>query len=376
MARRPLRAAALHGRRQRLLRLRPAARGRLEPLQRGGLRRPRGDRPAGRMDPGRGGPGRELRGLRGHDERQGLRPVRLPAGQREQRVPGADPRPAERVQHLELVRPDRRRPGQQRRHSVDLAGRAAPRRPAAGTGAVGQLHGRRGVRHRLVHADGRLLPHRRVRPHRDHEQLLPDRRRGRGPGGRGVRRRGERQELPVLHQRLRHLLAGRRRRHHLHAARAAREHHRQRRLQPHRYPGRRQRQGPARRPAARGVRLRAAAHPRERRRHAAPRTGQPARPRQLLQRLVRLRQRPRRDLRRPPGGLAQGFFAGRPIVDLEVGFPLGEGATLAVGGRNLFDVYSQVSAIAMSVGEQYSEYTPWGYSGADYYLRIGYGWGN
>ena len=78
----------------------------------------------------------------------------------------------------------------------------------------------------------------------------------------------------------------------------------------------------------------------------------------------------------PAGGLAQGFFAGRPIVDLEVGFPLGEGATLAVGGRNLFDVYSQVSAIAMSVGEQYSEYTPWGYSGAYYYLRIGYGWGN
>ena len=28
----------------------------------------------------------------------------------------------------------------------------------------------------------------------------------------------------------------------------------------------------------------------------------------------------------------------------------------------------------MSVGEQYSEYTPWGYSGAYYYVRIGYGW--
>ena len=78
----------------------------------------------------------------------------------------------------------------------------------------------------------------------------------------------------------------------------------------------------------------------------------------------------------PSGGLAQGFFAGRPIVDLELGLPVGEGTTLAVGGRNLFDTYSQVSAIAMSVGEQYSEYTPWGYSGAYYYVRIGYGWGN
>ncbi len=77
----------------------------------------------------------------------------------------------------------------------------------------------------------------------------------------------------------------------------------------------------------------------------------------------------------PSGGLAQGFFAGRPIIDLELGFPLGEGTTLAVGGRNIFDTYSQVSAIAMSVGERYSEYTPWGYSGAYYYVRVGYGWG-
>ena len=78
----------------------------------------------------------------------------------------------------------------------------------------------------------------------------------------------------------------------------------------------------------------------------------------------------------PSGGLAQGFFAGRPIVDLELSLPLGEGTTLAIGGRNVFDTYSQVSAIAGSVGERYSEYTPWGYSGAYYYVRIGYGWGD
>ena len=78
----------------------------------------------------------------------------------------------------------------------------------------------------------------------------------------------------------------------------------------------------------------------------------------------------------PSGGLAQGFFAGRPIVDLELGFPLGQETTMAIGGRNIFDTYSQVSAIATSVGEQYSEYTPWGYSGAYYYVRVGYGWGN
>ena len=57
-------------------------------------------------------------------------------------------------------------------------------------------------------------------------------------------------------------------------------------------------------------------------------------------------------------------------------FDLGRGTTLAAGGQNVFDTYSQVSTLANWVGEQYSEYTPWGYSGAYYYVRIGYGWGN
>ncbi|MYH31988.1 MAG: TonB-dependent receptor, partial [Acidobacteria bacterium] len=77
----------------------------------------------------------------------------------------------------------------------------------------------------------------------------------------------------------------------------------------------------------------------------------------------------------PSGGLEQGFFDGRPIVDLELSLPLGQGTTLAVGGQNVFDTYSQVSVIANAVGEQYSEYMPWGYSGAYYYVRIGYDWG-
>ena len=77
----------------------------------------------------------------------------------------------------------------------------------------------------------------------------------------------------------------------------------------------------------------------------------------------------------PSGGLEQGFFDGRPIVDLELSVPLGEGTTLAVGAQNAFDTYSQVSVLAEAVGERYSEYMPWGYSGAYYYVRIAYGWG-
>ena len=46
------------------------------------------------------------------------------------------------------------------------------------------------------------------------------------------------------------------------------------------------------------------------------------------------------------------------------------------GSQNVFDTYSQVSVIANAVGEQYSEYMPWGYSGAYYYVRIGYDWGS
>ena len=82
----------------------------------------------------------------------------------------------------------------------------------------------------------------------------------------------------------------------------------------------------------------------------------------------------RRQIFDPSGGLEQGFFDGRPIVDLELSVPVGRGTTLAVGGENVFDTYSQVSVIANDVGEQYSEYTPWGYSGAYYYVRIGYDW--
>ena len=78
----------------------------------------------------------------------------------------------------------------------------------------------------------------------------------------------------------------------------------------------------------------------------------------------------------PSGGIEQGFFDGKPIVDLEGSIALGGGATLAVGGQNVFNTYPDESARAMSVGEKYSEYTPWGFNGAYYYVRVGYGWGN
>ena len=78
----------------------------------------------------------------------------------------------------------------------------------------------------------------------------------------------------------------------------------------------------------------------------------------------------------PTGGIENGFFAGRPIVDLELTVDAGGGATVAVGAQNVLDTYPDESARAMSVGEKYSEYTPWGFNGAYYYVRLGYGWGD
>ena len=67
---------------------------------------------------------------------------------------------------------------------------------------------------------------------------------------------------------------------------------------------------------------------------------------------------------------------GRPIIDLEVSVPVSEGVTLAVGGQNVFDTFSDRSdLLAGALGVPYSQFTPWGFSGGYYYARINYRWG-
>ena len=77
----------------------------------------------------------------------------------------------------------------------------------------------------------------------------------------------------------------------------------------------------------------------------------------------------------PSGGIDQGFFDGRPIIDVEASIELREATTLVLGAQNVLDTYPQVNARATSVGEKYSEYTPWGFNGAYVYTRIAYTWG-
>ena len=69
---------------------------------------------------------------------------------------------------------------------------------------------------------------------------------------------------------------------------------------------------------------------------------------------------------------AQTLFGGKPVFDLEVGVPLSEKTRLAIGARNAFNTFPDVSPNATGVGEQYSEYTPWGFNGAYLYFRLAY----
>ena len=69
-------------------------------------------------------------------------------------------------------------------------------------------------------------------------------------------------------------------------------------------------------------------------------------------------------------------LGGRFILDLEASIPLTAAATLAVGGQNVFDTYSdRMDLFAARFGLPYSQFTPWGMSGGYYYARLGYRWG-
>ena len=75
-------------------------------------------------------------------------------------------------------------------------------------------------------------------------------------------------------------------------------------------------------------------------------------------------------------GVEAPILNGRPIIDLEVSVPFSEGVTLAVGGQNVFDTFSDRSdLLAGALGVPYSQFTPWGFSGGYYYARINYRWG-
>ena len=71
------------------------------------------------------------------------------------------------------------------------------------------------------------------------------------------------------------------------------------------------------------------------------------------------------------------FYGGHPLLDLEVGFPVGQGVTLSAGGQNVLNRYPDENpGAANTVGNRYGQFSPFGFNGAYYYARVNYGWGS
>ena len=71
------------------------------------------------------------------------------------------------------------------------------------------------------------------------------------------------------------------------------------------------------------------------------------------------------------------FYSGKPLLDLEVGFPVGQGVTLSAGGQNVLNQYPDENrGAADGVGNLYGQFSPFGFNGAYYYARVNYGWGS
>ena len=82
-----------------------------------------------------------------------------------------------------------------------------------------------------------------------------------------------------------------------------------------------------------------------------------------------------------PGGPTAAWlypaYSGKALLDLELGIPLDGGVSLALGAENILNAYPEVNMFgAYTVGNQYGQFSPFGFNGAYYYVRINYGWGS
>ncbi|MCA9644114.1 MAG: TonB-dependent receptor, partial [Myxococcales bacterium] len=69
-------------------------------------------------------------------------------------------------------------------------------------------------------------------------------------------------------------------------------------------------------------------------------------------------------------------YGGEYLVDLEAGYKLPMGMEITVGGQNVLDTYPEENPGARAgVGNRYSQFTPFGFNGAFWYLRMGFKFG-
>ena len=69
-------------------------------------------------------------------------------------------------------------------------------------------------------------------------------------------------------------------------------------------------------------------------------------------------------------------YSGKALLDFELGIPFRENVTLAIGGENVLNTYPDVNQNGiLTVGNYYGQFSPFGFNGANFYVRLNYSWG-
>ena len=69
-------------------------------------------------------------------------------------------------------------------------------------------------------------------------------------------------------------------------------------------------------------------------------------------------------------------YSGKALLDVQLGIPFRENVTLAIGGENVLNTYPDVNQNGiLTVGNYYSQFSPFGFNGANFYVRLNYSWG-
>ncbi len=70
-------------------------------------------------------------------------------------------------------------------------------------------------------------------------------------------------------------------------------------------------------------------------------------------------------------------YSGEFLLDVELGIQLPNETSLAIGVQNLLNTYPDENpGAAANVGNQYGQFSPFGFNGAYYYVRLNYAWGS
>ena len=70
------------------------------------------------------------------------------------------------------------------------------------------------------------------------------------------------------------------------------------------------------------------------------------------------------------------YYSGKALLDVELGIPIGSNVNVAVGGENVLNTYPDVNEHGiLTVGNHYGQFSPFGFNGANFYVRLNYSWG-